>query len=531
MIAWFELRQQLRGRVFWIVFAVSALMVAGAEAIDALRVGLREVGGAANVLRVHQVWTLFYLFTAAAFVADAVLRDEQSGMAGVVRATPVSRGGYVLQRFAGAFAAVLLCFLSVPATSWAAGLVKGTGAPAGAYGFAFFGLAVPNLLLGCALCFGLATATRSMTGCLLGAVALLTLYGLGAEVGPLWEPFGFAAVEELTRGWSAARSERDWPGVEGVLLANRVLWVGVAGVFVLAGRIGLRRSGSRNSARLPGEGRGPVMVTSRAGATYHEDHRDWAPAFAGGGAGGGVRFDAALAWAQVRMRVALELRQVVLTPPFAVLLLLGLAHAAAALWRAPDPSTTGLVRALIEAFRLAPVVTTIFFAGELYWSERERRMDGLLAAAPVEPPVLVVPKLVALALVLAGLALATAGAGVAVQLARGSAPDLGAWVTWYLLPRWFDWLLVGVLALFFQALSPNKLAGWGLMVFWLIGSMALNRLGWTDPIYRYGLYPGSPLPPALSGAEGAGAFRLYWAVVAGLLAAWACGRSPVRRGA
>ncbi|HEX8388229.1 MAG TPA: hypothetical protein VF636_04350, partial [Sphingomonas sp.] len=97
-IAGYELRQQLRGRVFLIVFAVSATMVLGAGAIDALRVGYDDLSGAAGVVRVHLVWTLFYLFTAAAFVADAVLRDEQSGMAPLVRASPVAPAAYLFGR-------------------------------------------------------------------------------------------------------------------------------------------------------------------------------------------------------------------------------------------------------------------------------------------------------------------------------------------------------------------------------------------------------------------------------------------------
>lgn len=157
-------------------------------------------------------------------------------------------------------------------------------------------------------------------------------------------------------------------------------------------------------------------------------------------------------------------------------------------------------------------------------------MDGLIAAAPVGAPVLVAPKLAALAAVLLGLAAATAAAGAVVGLARGATPDLAGWALWYVAPKWLDWVLVGVLALFLQTLAPGKLAGWGLMVLFLIASLAMNRLGWTDPIYRYGLYPGWPEPPALSGAEGAAAYRLYWAVVAGGLAAWACARSPVRGG-
>lgn len=518
LIAWFELRQQLRGRVFWIVFAVSALMVAGAEAIDALRVGLGEAAGAEAVVRVHQVWTLFYLFTAAAFVADAVLRDDLTGMAGVVNATAASRTGYLTGRFLGGFAAVVLCFFSVPATLWASGLVKGVGAPLGAYLFAFFGLALPNLAIGSALCFGLATATRSLTGCLLGAVALLTLYGLGAESGALWEPFGFAAVEEVTLGWDAARLRRDWPGLEGVLLANRVIWLMAASAFVAAARLGLQRAGGAGRvSRRNGKDR----LAADEGVSYAITRFDSSDS-------ADPRFDGALVGAQLRMRTLLELRQIVLTPPFAVLVLLGLAHASVALWRAPDPTTAGLIRTLTEAFRLAPVVIAIFFAGELYWSERERRIDALIAASPVEAPMLVVPKLAGLALILMALAISTTAAGIGVELARGGSPDVGAWAGSYMLPRWFDWFLVGVLAIFLQSLSPNKLAGWGLTVFYLIGSMALDRLGWTEPLYRYGSYPGAPLPPLLSGAEGTGSYRVYWAVVAGLFAAVACSRSPVR---
>jgi hypothetical protein len=62
------------------------------------------------------------------------------------------------------------------------------------------------------------------------------------------------------------------------------------------------------------------------------------------------------------------------------------------------------------------------------------------------------------------------------------------------------------------------------MVFYLIGSLALNRLGLQDPLYRFGGYPGAPLPPGLSGAEGVGWYRLRWGLVAAGMVAVACGR-------
>jgi hypothetical protein len=79
-IAAFELRQQLRSHVFWIVFAISLLMVVGALSNEQLRVGIGAERGGALVIRTHLIWSLFYMFTAAAFVADAVLRDDATGL-------------------------------------------------------------------------------------------------------------------------------------------------------------------------------------------------------------------------------------------------------------------------------------------------------------------------------------------------------------------------------------------------------------------------------------------------------------------
>jgi hypothetical protein len=152
-----ELRQQLRGPVFRIVAAVSLLMVIGAAVIDALRIDpVSSLGsGPELVLRVHLVWTLFYLFTAAAFVGEAATRDVRSGFAPLVRATPVPRTAYLLGRFGGATAAVLLCFLTIPLGMLAARLLPTADpdwiAPVlpSTYALAFFAVALPNLLLAC----------------------------------------------------------------------------------------------------------------------------------------------------------------------------------------------------------------------------------------------------------------------------------------------------------------------------------------------------------------------------------------------
>jgi hypothetical protein len=392
----------------------------------------------------------------------------------------------------------------------------GTGL-AGAYVFAFLALALPNLFLACALFFALTSVTRSMTGCLLGAAGLLTLYGLASDSGSsglkLIEPFGFAGVAEATRGLNPTQRDGAWPAMGGTLLANRVLWSLVAAALVgLATLLAAPRVTRSRVRRLPLRGAAegasvppPValpMVEQRKGTSL------------------GARTGWSVVATQVCGRTVFEARGVVLTPVFAVLLMMGLAAAAAAAARVTGtPSTVG---ALASSFQLVPVVVALFFAGDLFWAEREHNVAPLMSATAAGRAVLVLPKLLALALVFLLLAAASAGAGAVAELTKGQAPDLRAYATWYVLPKAYEWLLLGVLALFLQSLAPSKLAGWGYMVFYLIGSLALSKLGLQHPHYRYGGYPGAPLPPSLTGAQDVGWYQLGWGAVAAAMVAFAC---------
>jgi len=228
-------------------------------------------------------------------------------------------------------------------------------------------------------------------------------------------------------------------------------------------------------------------------------------------------FGAATVRGQLITRTRLEVGRVVFTPACAVLMLLAAANAGAALWSASDPqrgaaTPATLIPALIGAFQLVPVVIALFWAGELMWADREHGMQAIVAAAPLADAAFVLPKLLALALVFAALAFATAAVALSVQAVRGIGPiEPSTYATAYALPACFDWTLFAALAMFLQAVSPNKLAGWGWLVIYLIASLTLEKLGFTDPLYRYGRYPGWPLPAGLSGAASVAEFRVYWA--------------------
>ena len=83
--------------------------------------------------------------------------------------------------------------------------------------------------------------------------------------------------------------------------------------------------------------------------------------------------------------------------------------------------------------------------------------------------------------------------GLAYQLVEG-APQLGLaqYLGWFIIPAAIDGLLIAVLAVVLQVLSPNKYVGWGIMFVWFVGTIFLNNMGYSNPLYTYAAAPERP---------------------------------------
>ena len=168
-IVGFELRYQLRNPVLWVAVGIFFLLTFGATASDSIQIGGGgniNVNSPAAILETQQVLTLFYMFVTTAFVANVVVRDEESGFGPMVRSTQVTKSAYLLGRFTGAFIAAALGFLVVPIAIWLGSLMPWidpeTIGPImlSVYLGSYFQFALPNILLTSALFFAVATMTR-----------------------------------------------------------------------------------------------------------------------------------------------------------------------------------------------------------------------------------------------------------------------------------------------------------------------------------------------------------------------------------
>src|SRR3982750_657418 len=116
-ITGFEIRYQLRNPVFWVAIAIFFLLGFGLTASENVSIG--TPGGvhenAPNAIAIATaIFSLFYLFVITAFVANAIVRDDSSGFAPIVRATSVTANQIVIGRFLGGLIVALIGYLAIP---------------------------------------------------------------------------------------------------------------------------------------------------------------------------------------------------------------------------------------------------------------------------------------------------------------------------------------------------------------------------------------------------------------------------------
>ncbi|HEX3477437.1 MAG TPA: M1 family aminopeptidase [Kofleriaceae bacterium] len=532
-IARFEWRYQLRSPVFWVGCGLFFVFTFGSVTLDEIQIGSRgnvNVNSPYAMLQTLSIMSLFSIFVIVAIVANVVVRDDETGFAPIIRATRVSKFSYLVGRFAGATAAAFGVLAMIPLA-----IAIGAAMPwldpekvgpfrIGDYLYTLFAFGLPTLLIISAGYFALATATRSMMSTYVGAAATLIGYLVirGALRDPafdtmsaLVDPFGLSALTVATKYWTATERNTQLPEMTGLLLANRVLWSAVAlALFAVAyRRFRFDEPGAKAAPRPAEDDAAPPPRPAPAA-------RPLSP----------VRHDGrATRWLQVWRLARFDLRFVFKNPAFFVKLFLGTINGTAALLFAgryygsgPYPVTRLVVQALIGAFTIFPIIIAVFYSGELVWRDRDRKVHEIVDATAAPDWAHLVPKIVAITLVLAATSLAAVGVGVIIQLFKGYTHiELGAYLLWFMLPTWIGAVQLAVLSLFVQVLVPQKYIGWGVMLIYVVATVALSAAGFEHNLYNYGSTPNVPL----SDMNGMGRFwvgqawfQVYWTAFALVLA-------------
>src|SRR5580658_10447960 len=253
-IAWFEIRFWLRSWMLWILFFVVSLLIFGAISSD-------EVVVAFNLSNIYRnaPFTIAYFYAAmgvfallmtAVFVNFAALRDFSYNTHQMMFSTPVRRRDFLFGRFLGATLVSAIPMLGVSlgillakympwsdgerweAVSWTAHLK----------GILLF--ALPDTFFTAAILFAAAVVWRRDIASFVAAILLLAgrAVTLSLLQGPQWDRiralFDPCAVNTFlvaTKYWTVADKNILSLSFSGLLLWNRLLWLGVGcAAFALA---------------------------------------------------------------------------------------------------------------------------------------------------------------------------------------------------------------------------------------------------------------------------------------------------------
>ncbi|WP_298308046.1 M1 family aminopeptidase [uncultured Erythrobacter sp.] len=533
-IALFELRYQLRNPVFWVSVAIFFLLTFGATVWDQIQIG---GGGNVNInspsaiLQVQQILSIFFMFVTTAFVANVVVRDDESGFGPMVRSTQVTKFSYLMGRFTGAVIVALLAFAVIPLAVFLGSLApwldqETVGPNQASYylaSFAFF--SAPSVIMLSAIFFAVATTTRSMMYTYVAVVGFLVLYFVftgivGGEpeyrdFAALVEPLGLAAVANETRYWTVAELNTQLPSLSGAILFNRLMALVIAlGALVIAlwqFSFAERGVSARKAQKLAKKAEKVARTKPQTVATLPTTQ----PEKAG--------------LARLIATTRFEISQVVRSPAFAVLLALGLVNCLAALIFGTDtygtpriPATFSLIGVVAGTFTIIPLIIAIYYGGELVWRDRDRKFHEIVDSTSLPGWAYMVPKTIAVTLVLFATLIISVLAAMAVQASRGYFDfEFGKYLMWYVLPLTIDLLQLAILSVFVQALSPNKYVGWGIMVLYIVATITFAGIGLDHPLLLYGGGIANPVSD-MNGDAVAGALgwwmRLYFGGMALVMA-------------
>jgi len=547
-VAAFEWRYQLKSPVFWVGCLLFFLIAFGSVTSDTIQLGSRgnvNVNSPFALLQTMGIVNIFAIFIVVAMVANVVVRDDETRFAPILRSTSVTKWSYLVGRFAGSVATALLVLACVPLAVAVGSLMpwldpeKVGPLHLSHYLYTLFCFALPTLLIVSAGFFALATATRSMLWTHVGAVVVLVLYlasrGLLREpryevAAALSDPFGLSALSLATKYWTAAERNTQLPELTGLLLANRLLWIAVA--LLLFG-LAYRRFRFASEAGIGRTKSGKNAKSGKSDEAKRAEPAEPEPPAVRPGAAAAVlaapRADRATRWAQLVALARFDMAYVFRSPAFFVLLGIGVLNSGAGLWFAGQwygssawPVTRIMVQTLQGAFTIMPIIIAIFYAGELVWRDRDRRMHEIVDATAAPDWAHLLPKIVAITLVLFASTLVAVATAVAVQALRGHFRfELAHYLLWFALPTTIAALQLAVLSIFVQVLVPQKYIGWGVMLVYIVASVALAGAGFEHHLYDYAGGPAVPLSDMNGQGRfwiGAAWFQLYWSCVALVLA-------------
>ncbi|HEX7181129.1 MAG TPA: hypothetical protein VF756_04750 [Thermoanaerobaculia bacterium] len=548
----FELAYQVRRAWTWLFFAVLLVINFLMTRDNSLAEALYEdffLNSPFAIAKTTVFGSLIWLLVAAVVAGEAAARDVATGMHPLTYTAPVSKADYLGGRFLAALVLNALILLAVPAGILLAVYSPGVDAelmgpfrPA-AYLTTYAFIALPNAFVATAIQFSLAARSGRAMASYLGSLLLFFMGFFVASVvlfkrglGTLLDPIGIRfIVEDLSHLWTT--TEKSWRLIEleGTVLTNRLLWLGI-GLGALAvtylrfrfahrtestwWRRRTRPFGRLRAGRRDARSPMPAGLTASTPISVPQVPRTF-------GFASHARQTLAIAWDSFRT-VATSWAGLALLAGIPLLTVPVVLDQMVSNGVPLVPTTVQVIGELtaplsaeLSRWVIIPLLT-VFFAGELVWREREAGLGEITDAMPGSewPPFL--GKLLGLGLVLVAFtALQMAGGMLAQTIMGHDELEIGLYLKILFGLQLPEYLLFAVLALVVHVLVDQKYIGHLVAIIAYVFIVLASLFGIEHDLLVYGAGPGWSFTEMRGFGPSLGPwlwFKLYWAAWALLLA-------------
>lgn len=529
----FEARYWLRGWMLYIFIAIMTLIFASAAISDQVRVG-QAVGNTYRnapfvIQNFYAMASMIMVLLLTPFIDSAASRDFSVKSSELIFSKPISKAAFLNGRFLAAFLISLLPILGV-----SLGVIIGGVWPYRdpeqwrsidwqAHLNSIVVFAIPNCFIFSTIIFVVSAITRSTLYSFIAALSVLLFYGVASsylsnleneKMAAMIDPLGMGAYLVTTKYWSVEERNTLSVGLTGLMLNNRMIWVGMAGILYVIGyscfSFSERRARSNKKKEVAEDLSVPVKPFTGV-------------ALANSGFGSEV--------GQFFSQWRNDLRGVIRSTVFIVMVLACFLNVIPVVWfnATGGYGTTSfpVTYYQVEQIRGSMVIFLIsiitFFAGVLVWRDRDARLHEITGALPYPNWISYASRLLTLVVVLAIILSCGIAVGVASQVASGYMRlQLDVYIKELLVLDLTRMTFLSILALLMHSIAPNKYLGY----FYFILAVIANAFIWDvfridSLMVRYGRLPSyiySDMYGFAPYAKGLITFAIYWLLFSGIVA-------------
>ncbi len=389
---------------YFLLLLVLSYLMAATFFVDEPLAGGYFLNAPYTIARVSLLSFFFLgLLTLAPFAGNAASRDLETRMHPLLYSSPISKQVYLGGRFLAAFALGAIIIMAIPIGVLAAEIFPLEEAELlgpvnfSTYLSTYFLLLLPNTFFVVAFMFSVAVLyRRGMLSYLIAVITGIIVIASWQVIGSLqgnWtlanftDPLGITFIQELKKAWSVSQKNTLLPGMEVLILLNRILWFVLSAGILLITYLGFNTSAVLTKVKKAGKKRKEVY-------RFGIENNKISPAVEVDIPQASKSFDFGTRLLQIFTitkdsfkLIALSWGWIALACMILFVLLTG------SMWFTdyygiPELPVTGHLLGTLENVKdhgiwfIIPLLI-IYFTGELVWREREDRVNDIIDSSPV----------------------------------------------------------------------------------------------------------------------------------------------------